>query len=294
MEQTHPVRLFRGLEPATLATRHPGWAEDVRAFGPWRGEQGGFLAAAGAAAPVWVLDECPSALDVAWELCADGALPEWGAVLAVSQASGRGQLRRHWVSAPGNLHVAVRFPVEPKGSGWTSLAPLLAGWLFCRALGGLGEPVRLKWPNDLLVDAGDGGWAKTGGMLLEERGGVAVVGAGLNLVHAPQAREMRGDAAHPAGILPRRALPGGPLGLWRALVKVLKNGYKHVVLEGVPSAFVKSVETQLAHMGTDVLVSERQGESYRARIVGLSPEGGLRLLEDGAERILFSGSFKPL
>ncbi len=49
-----------------------------------------------------------------------------------------------------------------------------------------GAAVRIKWPNDLLVDG-----RKVGGILVEERGGVVVAGLGLNLGGAPRDHALR-------------------------------------------------------------------------------------------------------
>ncbi len=62
--------------------------------------------------PVIVCGPCTSSLDAAHALAAADALPEWGAVLAVSQRAGRGQLRRPWESPPGNIYAAMRLPAN--------------------------------------------------------------------------------------------------------------------------------------------------------------------------------------
>ena len=60
------------------------------------------------------------------------------------------------------------WPVPDRG-----LVPLAAGWSVCE---GVDRRIRLKWPNDVLLDG-----AKVGGILVEASGDLVVAGLGLNL-----------------------------------------------------------------------------------------------------------------
>lgn len=94
---------------------------------------------------------------------------------AEEQTAGRGQRGRRWHSPRGagitfSLAVPLRRPARELAA-----LPLVAGVALARALRALGVPVALKWPNDLVV-----GEAKLGGILVESRAGVAVIGVGVN------------------------------------------------------------------------------------------------------------------
>lgn len=119
--------------------------------------------------------------------------PERGTavLLADCQSAGRGRAGRVWASPPGaNLYLSLsrRFACP-----LAALAPLTlaVGVRTAEALHALGaQPVRLKWPNDLVVTGSDGGLCKLGGILVEAgridtardaAGCRAVVGLGLNL-----------------------------------------------------------------------------------------------------------------
>jgi BirA family biotin operon repressor/biotin-[acetyl-CoA-carboxylase] ligase len=135
------------------------------------------------------------ALEVAWTIDSTNSellareTPSSGAsvLLAERQTGGRGRRGRAWASplaANIYLSLARRF-----GGGLGRLAglSLVAGVAAAEALQSLGfDQVRLKWPNDLVVAAPDGGLRKLGGLLVEgggEGGGPAraVVGFGLNV-----------------------------------------------------------------------------------------------------------------
>jgi BirA family biotin operon repressor/biotin-[acetyl-CoA-carboxylase] ligase len=104
------------------------------------------------------------------------------AVLARRQRFGRGQRGRVWWSPAGGawISAALPWPPDPAAAAAPGLAVAVG---LALELEGLGLPVRLKWPNDLLLDG-----RKLAGLLprLRLRGGRvrwAQVGVGLNGRH---------------------------------------------------------------------------------------------------------------
>jgi len=91
------------------------------------------------------------------------------------QTAGRGQRGRRWHSPRGaGITFSLAVPMQRPARELAAL-PLVAGVAVARALRAPGTPVALKWPNDLVV-----GEAKLGGILVESRAGVAVIGVGIN------------------------------------------------------------------------------------------------------------------
>lgn len=117
----------------------------------------------------------------------DGA-PDGLVVWARSQSAARGRRGRGWVSPEGELYVSIL--VRPdKSPEETAQIGFVAGIAALQACAELCPPMtnlRLKWPNDLLVNG-----RKAAGLLLEAGpaiGGLtswAVIGLGLNLRTAP-------------------------------------------------------------------------------------------------------------
>lgn len=289
----HPGELAAPLEPTALAEAHPLWAADVARFGPFE-ERGGVFTATGddglagpPAAPVVVCGDCDSAFDVAWALRARGMLPDWGAVLAVTQRRGRGQLRRHWESPAGNMHAAWAWPQPPEPMAGT--VPLLAGLAVAETLESLGASTSLKWPNDVLVDG-----CKVGGVLVEERGPGLVVGIGVNLSQAPPQAALRDGWAVPAMSLEGRLDNApGPAALCCALVFRGISWYKERLSIIGPKEYIPALEQRLAWKGDRVLV-HGSGEPFEARILGLAPDGGLLLDRHGSRVPLYSGSISHI
>jgi len=284
--------LAEPLDPERLAAVHPLWAADVEALGPWRLEQGRFWRPGSPqGADIAVCGPCSSTMDVARELVGRGELGAsgqgWGSVLSPIQTGGRGQLRRAWLSAPGNVLATLVMP--PAEGLWNDLRPLVLGHLLAEALGDVCEGVQVKWPNDLLLDD-----RKIGGILVEERPGCILAGLGLNLAWAPREEELRQGHCVPAGCFP--AVPGVPgvLGLWRMLVNRLETGYRSLLGVFTPRDFLTIFQSRLAWKGRRVLVSEGAGVRYQARIKGISGKGELVLENEGREILLLAGDVTPV
>lgn len=285
-------------QPAQLAGVHPSWESDVAAWGSWSDvTDSGMAFARGANAasevPVVVAKQCATTMAAARSLAEQGVIGEWGSLLCAEQSSGRGQLRRPWVSSPGNLHASLIMPAAPVRGEWSTvladLLPLVVGQVFSTVLQDLGADIRIKWPNDLLQSG-----RKVGGMLIEERNGIVVLGIGLNLVTCPPDELMREESSVPAGILQIPDHPGSALTLWQTLVNRGKDVYTVLLDELKPTQFLSGIESRLAWFGQRVRVREGDRDEYHATIVGLSPEGGLVLAHGGEETVLCSGSIFPL
>lgn len=111
------------------------------------------------------LDSASSTQDAAREML--GEIPV--VVMTPRQEAGRGRTGAEWWNAPRALAASVAF--VPSGDDRRPFS-LMAGIAAVRAI----PEVRLKWPNDLLIDD-----RKCGGILVEVSEGSVVVGLGLNL-----------------------------------------------------------------------------------------------------------------
>ena len=105
-------------------------------------------------------------------------LPLGSVVIADHQTAGRGRMERRWQAPPGAA-LLVSFVLEPR-----LLLSLALGVAAARACA---PEVRLKWPNDLLLDG-----RKLGGILVEVTSGKAICGIGINLTWAPDGAAMLG------------------------------------------------------------------------------------------------------
>ncbi len=241
-----------------------------------------------ASRPLFVYGPATSSLDLAWDLIAQGRLPVWGAVLAASQNAGRGRMGRVWQSPAGHVYGALRLPPAPPFDG--PGASLALALFLARGLADFGWPIALKWPNDLIFEGG-----KTGGILLESKKSALVAGVGLNL-GAPPAGDWR-QARDPGAPAPS-ALPfsAGPEALWAALVKKIfllynaRHGNLAIADLAAEAEKILHWRGRMVTVDRPASVPSAPDAGLSGRIVGLGPEGHLRLANADGEYQLWSGT----
>ena len=150
------------------------------------------------------LGSVPSTQDVARDL------PIGSVVVADHQTAGRGRLSHRW-DAPAGTALLASFVLAPN--------PLLSLAAGVAAAEACGRGVRLKWPNDLLLDG-----RKVGGILVEAGPAKAICGIGINLTWAPpgaakldEPRDQLLERLQPAIERWASAPPASVLARWRLL-----------------------------------------------------------------------------
>lgn len=95
-------------------------------------------------------------------------------ICAETQQAGRGRRGAAWFGMPGSsalFSIIFRPAVPLPPAHWA----ILTGVGVAKGLHALEMPVKIKWPNDLLLDN-----RKVGGILVETTGSAVVVGVGIN------------------------------------------------------------------------------------------------------------------
>jgi BirA family biotin operon repressor/biotin-[acetyl-CoA-carboxylase] ligase len=222
-------------------------------------------------------------MDVGYWLWERGMIEAGGAVLAVSQWAGRGQKRRVWDSPPGNLHATWLWPRSPACP--TGIVPLVVCLEIIRVLESFNLQPRIKWPNDILLDG-----FKIGGILTEERGEILLIGIGLNLAWAPVPQVLRLEGSLPSAALSDYISFSGPLEIWSALASGYSNMIKGLTLPENRERIVRQAENRLAWLGETVLIqpSGSSDASFKAILVGLTSDGGLKVEKKGRLTMVYS------
>jgi BirA family transcriptional regulator, biotin operon repressor / biotin---[acetyl-CoA-carboxylase] ligase len=142
---------------------------------------------------VVLYDEVTSTLDVAHPLARAGA-PEGTLILAERQTAGRGRSGRAWASDEG-AGIWSTLIARPTDDAALDVLSLRVGLAMAHALEAFtDDQIRVKWPNDLMLDGG-----KLGGILIEsrwreERVDWVAIGIGINCRmprDVPHARALR-------------------------------------------------------------------------------------------------------
>jgi len=222
------------------------------------------------------LDSVGSTNDEAARL-ADAGAPEGTVVWSREQTGGRGRRGRHWASPVGNLYTSTILRPDCAAGRAAELGFVAA--LAVADIVPAGRPLRVKWPNDVLVDGG-----KVAGILLESAIGQTgqvqhvVAGIGVNVGFAPQLPEMRYPGAALGGSV-ETALEKLAAALSARLAEWRREGFATVRAAWLAKA---------GPIGTEVDVKLGE-ELVRGRFAGLDREGALLLDTAAGPRKIVSG-----
>ena len=222
------------------------------------------------------LQSVGSTNDEATRLAETGAA-EGTVVWSREQTGGRGRRGRHWASPIGNLYSSTI--LRPACS-----APRAAELGFVAALAvadmvPAGRDVRVKWPNDVLVDGG-----KIAGILPESAIGAGgevehvVLGIGVNVAFAPQLPDMRYPGAALGGSV-EEALEKLTASLATRLAQWRLKGFEMIRAAWLAKA---------GPLGLEVDVRLGQ-ELVRGRFAGVDREGALLLDTPAGPRKIVAG-----
>lgn len=212
--------------------------------------------------------------------------PLW--VMAHRQTAGRGRSGRKWVSEPGNLHASLLLGLACPPTAVQQLS-LLAGVAVIDAIGaaaaGSAIPnLRLKWPNDVLIDG-----AKCAGILPESHTGakatslLAVIGIGINLAWHPQ------DLGRAATHLAAHGVALGPEAMLSHLAGAMQR-WLGIWDWGIGFAAIRSAWRERGGPTGEALTVDTGREKISGQFLDLAEDGALIMLDgSGQERRLTYG-----
>ncbi|MCM2455228.1 biotin--[acetyl-CoA-carboxylase] ligase [Rhizobium sp. CG4] len=207
-------------------------------------------------------------------------------VTAARQTGGRGRRGRPWVSERGNLYASLLliYPSAPEQMGSLPLAFALGVYRALRTvLPTGGQPLEIKWPNDVLI-----GRKKTCGILMEAEflsdGRRAVVsGIGINIAHKPD------NPAYPVTMLSEHGASCSPdelfAHLFRETASVLEIWNRGQGVAEIMNAW----RAAACGIGERITVN-LPDRSISGRFTGIDDNGFLLLDEDdGPSRAIAAG-----
>ncbi|TPG43747.1 biotin--[acetyl-CoA-carboxylase] ligase [Sphingomonas koreensis] len=206
--------------------------------------------------------------------------PEGLWLRAERQTAGRGRQGRAWLSPSGNLYASTIVRLRPSDPPAATLALVAAvalqetAAIYLRSA----EQLRLKWPNDLLLEG-----AKLAGILLERADDAVVIGMGVNLEHHPSEvdRAATSLAAHDA------AVDAAPF--LETLSEIFARWLARWRGEGLSP--IRERWTERAHAaGTALTARLPDGSTIDGLFERLDRDGALILrLADGTRRVIHAG-----
>lgn len=194
-------------------------------------------------------------------------------VVADAQTAGRGRLDRKWFT-PAGTALAFSLILRPSAAEQRHLSRMagLAALSIVDALQKRGLSPRIKWPNDVLLNG-----RKVAGVLIEsvwsgDQVDCIVIGMGVNILRnsVPEAETLQ---------FPATSLEDA-LGYPVERIEVLKDILAALIRlqpEIGTSGFMTKWEDVLAFRGEQVQVEEGKGTPIAGELLGLEPDGRLRV-----------------
>ena len=204
---------------------------------------------------------------------------------AGQQTLGRGRRARNWVSPPGNLYASLCLDVSAIGDDSLAVLPLAIGVAIQDCVNALvSSPVRLKWPNDVLIDG-----AKCCGLLMERQthavsGAVGlIIGIGLNVASHPD------NTPYPATHLTRHGFSGDIATVFDNLATSINEALYDWQVQGFVAKVRQQWMANAKGIGEPIAV-HLANETSRGIFEQLDEQGRLQLrLANGAIRTITAG-----
>ena len=225
-------------------------------------------------------DTTGSTNDEALAWASQGA-PDFSLVIADEQTKGRGRMDRKWFTPPHSA-LAMSLILRPTNNERAHPARTtgLLALSLADSLRKLGLVPQIKWPNDMLINE-----SKVAGILVEttwmgEELDAMILGMGVNVLNAsvPPADQVLFPATSIESEL------GHPVERIELLREILLS-----VLSWRPQlgedAFITAWEASLAFRGQQVQVEAGSGKPVIGELLGLNPDGSLRLREERGKSV---------
>lgn len=205
--------------------------------------------------------------------------PLW--LVAEEQVAGKGRLGRIWVSARGNLYSSLLLPLQEAPAAAVSQIAFVTALAVHDAVAGFcgSDAVRLKWPNDCLLNGG-----KVAGILCETAmAGQVVIGCGINVAHAPEG--LAYATAHVAGVAPSATVES-VFAAYAAALQARLSAWR----EGAGFPGIMAAWQERAHGLNQSVNVATGGRSLEGTFIGLAEDGALRVRRaDGSIETVYAG-----
>lgn len=208
-------------------------------------------------------------------------------VIAEQQRSGRGRLKRKWLSPKGGIWFSVVLKPKIPVSRIT-LLPFIGALAVCDAIGSTGLTARLKWPNDVMISD-----RKVAGILLDvsaemDEINYAVVGMGINANIDARTISAHFDGVKVTSISDELGHPISRLEMTKTLLERLEHYY--LVLERQGSGIIVEQWKKNSDMiGRQVTVIQNNNKTVNGIAADINDDGSLRVRTDAGDIDIISG-----
>ncbi|MFG0274304.1 MAG: biotin--[acetyl-CoA-carboxylase] ligase [Phycisphaerales bacterium] len=243
-------------------------------------------------APIDRLDEVDSTQKHARRAVEAGQCADRGRMfVAARQTGGVGRFGRAWSSPPGGVWATLVWPLGPQSAQIIDGLGLRCGLATARAVEkvladhGHADPVRLKWPNDVLV-----GGRKIAGVLCEvlHRNGMAYALVGVGVNGNSRASDLPPEVAPRATTL--RDEIGRDAHLGRFVRDLRDRLCEALAVHGLPQKWRVEIDERLAGVNERAHIRLADGSTREGVLLGLTPDGRPRLRTETGEWVAPPGA----
>ena len=216
-----------------------------------------------------IIEKCASSNTYLKRL-ADKGYPEGTSLLSFNQTCGKGTIGKKWISLPGNLFLStlIRPNVEVIKLSQISIVFGLSLFQFIKSLGISKNKVRIKWPNDILIES-----KKVSGILVERCENFCVIGVGLNIISHPNEKKLGIQSTCLSNFINTSELTLSKLSL--SLLNVFYKNYS-IWLSDFLNPFVHQINSNLAFLNSKVdFIHDNILKS--GKIIGINSDGNLKI-----------------
>ncbi len=216
-------------------------------------------------------------VDSTQKVLKEGSFPQGTVVVSKRQKGGKGRKGRRWESQEGGLYfsfvLSENFFKDLRGY------PLVVALSLLDALGNLGFPCAIKWPNDVYLSG-----KKVAGILVEKTADKVITGVGVNV----NQREFKGELSHRATSLANYT--GRELVVREVLSAILQDLAETLTsfAERGFSAYRDRIRSSLLYLGEEVVITDEK-ELVTGIFRDVGEDGSLILETSEGRRMVLAG-----
>jgi len=229
-----------------------------------------------------IIEECKSTNESLIKLAKEG-YPEGYSLLSINQTSGRGTRKKKWISISGNLFLStlIRPNIEITKLSQISIIFGLSLFQFINSLGLDKKKIKIKWPNDILIES-----KKVSGILVERFENFCVIGVGLNINSHPCEKNTGIKSTCLSNYIDTSDFKLSMLST--QLLELFYKNY-NIWLSNFLNPFLSQINSNLAFLHKKIDFSH--GKIIKSgKIIGINSDGNLKILLNNNNHLYLTSS----
>ncbi len=211
--------------------------------------------------PIYIFNKVSSTNSVVWNLIKRKKLG-FLIIIASEQTKGKGQWGRDWYSLPGGLYISIGFELKIPVRNASHIT-LFSAWSVANKLRNYQLSVKLKWPNDLVIENQKLGGIKSEIKILNNVITQVVIGIGINWCNTVPDNGVN-IQSHNHQIISIEQLAA-------IIIEAIISGYQYYLVSGIEVLLKNYIEI-LNDIGSKIIINDSE-----KIISGVNSEGKLEV-----------------